>query len=134
MIERQVQNYSTPNEQNSRALLGSVGYDPLNDWRTMRAPGPRRAGAYDQQLQGWLQVRNAIAHGDANLPDSDVLEHVRQFKAKQRTAGTGTAVPPADPGLRLRDGVACVAFLVRLTRVTGDGFARSQGIQPVRWT
>jgi hypothetical protein len=136
VIKQSVERFSTPNAQLSRGLLRQVGFDPAPAWLAMKAPGPQRAGNYEEQLAGWLKVRHAIAHGDATLPDNPILAHVREVTVRQLSSGVaqGAVQPPTDPGLRLKDAVACVTFVQRLTKATGDGFATSVGLPAVDWT
>ncbi len=69
-----IHRFSTPNAENTQALLIGVGYDPWPDWAwtTRRGQGvtPPEARA---TLNEWLAVRHAIAHGGPGLPSVAVL-------------------------------------------------------------
>lgn len=109
-------NFSTPNAENTRELLRSVGFDPRQYWTwTNRALGSRevilKPTEVEDQLRDWLKVRHAIAHGDEKLPKVEVLQAVRQ----------GTISAHDGPTIRLHDARQCIAFIRKLTEVTVGG-------------
>lgn len=115
-VERALNNYSTPNAQNTRELLRSVGFDPRGYWTwTNGAHGSRevtfRPTDIEDQLRDWLRVRHAIAHGDERLPEVPVLQAVRQNAVSRREG----------PTIRLHDAKQCVAFIRKLAGVTLAG-------------
>lgn len=134
-VRGSVQRFSTPNSQQSRVLLRSVGFDPQPCWNAYSVRGRQAAGTLQEQLDGWLRVRHAIAHADDALPAESVLQHVRQSASRQIASGValGSVVPPATPGLRLPDAESCVKFMRRIARATGDGFSVEFGLAPVTW-
>ena len=134
-VRGQVKRFSTPNSAQSRELLRTVGFDPKPYWDAYSVPGRQPAGTLQDQLDGWLRVRHAIAHADPVLPPEQVLQHVRQSVANQVAAGLSAAnfTYPASPGLRLSDAESCVKFIRRIARVTGDGFAREMQVAAVPW-
>jgi hypothetical protein len=82
-VMRALGNFSTPNAENTRDLLRSVGFDPRKYWTWSNgALGSRevifKGADVEQQLREWLTVRHAIAHGDEKMPDVGVLQAVRQ--------------------------------------------------------
>lgn len=117
-VLRALGNFSTPNAENTRQLLQSVGFDPRPLWTwTNGARGSRevtyRPPDVEQRLRDWLNVRHAIAHGDEKSPEVGVLQAVRQQQVS-RTDG---------PSIRLHDAKQCIAFVRRLTEVTLRGVA-----------
>lgn len=112
-----VTRFSTPNAQNSRALLQQVGFDPRPHWTwSVRESGGRQAmlkpAQVEQRLGDWLQVRHAIAHGDT-MPEVDVLQAVR-LKVEKRPRN----LTPEGPTIRLVDAKQCIAFIRKLANVT----------------
>ena len=77
------QNYSTPNAENSRNLLMTVGYDPWPAWAWPLANGSTQQA--QTVMNQWLKVRHAIAHGDS-LHDVDVLATTRAGNKSLRRA------------------------------------------------
>jgi hypothetical protein len=98
--------FSTPNAENTRNLLMRVGFDPSAcwSWRNGQEVVTPRIAA--ERLNGWLQVRHAIAHGDADWPDVDVLPQL----------------PNGSRTLRLKDCDRLIRFSDRLARRTVEGF------------
>lgn len=124
-----VNKFSTPNAQNSRALLQMVGFDPRPwwVWSTSGGPGqparqvtPQLAG---DQLDGWLKVRHSVAHGDPRPPDdSNVLACYR------------SGPRPKYPTIRLDDAKRCVSHIERLVRRTAEGVSDEYGVQDGVWS
>jgi hypothetical protein len=115
-IDRALNNYSTPNAQNTRELLQSVGFDPRGYWTWSNgARGSRevtlRPTDVEDQLRDWLKVRHAIAHGDEKLPEVPVLQAVRQNTVSRREG----------PTIRLDDAKQCIAFIRKIAEVTLAG-------------
>jgi len=126
-VDNAVKRFSTANSTNSRTLLLNVGFDPSSTWSSFTMPGPTSGRSASDQLDDWLKLRHAIAHGNSPLPGVQALQHVRQ-----QTAGGGPV--PVDPRLRLVDAKSCMKFVRRLTKVTADAFADHLGISRVAWT
>ena len=135
-VRGNVKRFSTPNSLQSRELLRTVGFDPKTCWDAYAVRGRQAHGSLQEQLDGWLRVRHAIAHADPVLPAERVLQHVRQSTTKQLAAGVTSAnlTHPASPGLRLPDAESCVKFMRRIAKVTGDGFAKEMNLAPAVWT
>lgn len=129
-VRGNVKRFSTPNSLGSRELLRAIGFDPKPYWDSYSVPGRQAAGTLQDQLDGWLRVRHAIAHADHVLPPEIVLQHVRQTRTRTASAAF---VPPATPGLRLTDSESCVKFMRRIAKVTGDGFATELKLAKVEW-
>lgn len=123
-IKGAIGRFSTPNAQNSRKILQSAGFDPhpLWTWRVGgRGSHARNPSDVEEELDEWLKIRHAVAHGQPRLPDSRVL--------KSRPSAGSTA----EPSLRLGDARRCVAFVRRLTKATGDGLADHLGVAKTTW-
>lgn len=123
-VDRALNSYSTPNAQNTRELLQSVGFDPRSYWTwTNGAHGSRKVTFHptdvEDKLRDWLKVRHAIAHGDEKLPEVHVLQAVRQNAVSRREG----------PTIRLDDAKQCVAFIRKLAEVTLAGL-KSELPQP----
>lgn len=113
--------FSTPNHENTKKLLTSVGFDPRPHWTWV---GPGRTGTVrphdvETKINEWLKVRHAIAHGHATLPQVQVLQAVRE-----------ATTPPDDPSLRLVDVEQCLSFFRHLTQVTGKAVAAHLQVNP----
>ena len=73
-VKMEINNFSTPDAQRSRALLLGAGYDPRPTWTWTQRAGQGKGmvtwlpGDADRRIAEWLRLRNAIAHGDAVLP------------------------------------------------------------------
>lgn len=120
-ITQAINNFSTPNAQNSRRLLQMVGYDPYPHWTWSNGVTGRRSVTYrphqiEGQLKQWLDVRHAIAHGDERMPEVEVLEVVRN--------GSSSTNRNDGPSIRLSDARKCIAFIRKLSEVTLDGAAQ----------
>jgi hypothetical protein len=118
--------FATPNAQNCRKLLIGAGFDPRPHWTWVQHGGQGRGmitlspADADTRMNEWLQVRHAIAHGHAHLPQVAALQAVRQNPGN----------PPEDPTLRLVDAEQCLAFFRRLGRLTGNALAGHLGVDP----
>ncbi len=114
-VDGAIGRFSTPNPENTRELLKTVGFDPRPFWTwTAGPPGSPvtlRPADVEQRLRTWLKVRHAIAHGEEKLPEVDVLQAVRQ---QQVSSVDG-------PTVRLYDAKQCVSFVRKLTDVTING-------------
>jgi hypothetical protein len=109
-VDRELDRFSTPNAKNSRKLLRLVGFDPDPYWRW-------RGGTLRQvesRLMNWLDVRHAIAHGDATIPKVRVLEEVREKSPRLAVRG---------PNVRAEDARQCATFVRRLAWATLNGVA-----------
>ncbi|WP_158171275.1 hypothetical protein [Rhodococcus sp. JT-3] len=114
----ELRKFSTPNAENTRQLLQSVGYDPRPHWTWTNGAHGSRAITYrphdiEDQLRDWLKIRHAIAHGDERMPEVSVLQAVRE----------GSTSTTTGPTVRLADARACIAFIRTLTGVTIEGLA-----------
>jgi hypothetical protein len=122
-VEAAVNSFATPNSHNSRTLLQGVGFDPRPHWTWKQPTGkagtlawtPNMAAA---RIDEWLQIRHAIAHGHADLPQVNALQAVRL---------AGGAQPPSPP-LRLVDAEQCVAFFRRVAKLTEAALAGHFGV------
>ncbi|PVB44282.1 hypothetical protein [Mycobacteroides abscessus] len=115
-VMRVLGSFSTPNAENTRQLLQSVGFDPRPHWTWANgARGSRevvlRPADVEEQLRDWLKVRHAIAHGDEKLPEVNVLQAVRQNQVSSQDG----------PTIRLYDAKQCIAFIRKLAGVTLAG-------------
>lgn len=118
-VTQAVNNFSTPNAENSRRLLEMVGFDPRPHWTWKNGAQGSRSVTYrpqeiEQQLAQWLKIRHAIAHGDERMPEVEVLEAVR----------TGKFTSDGGPSIRLSDAKKCIKFIRTLTDVTLAGAAQ----------
>jgi hypothetical protein len=119
-------NFSTPNAENTRQLLQVVGFDPRTYWTWTNGARGKREVVYkpadvETTLRDWLRVRHAIAHGDEKLPEASVLEAVQQRSVNAQTG----------PTIRLVDAVQCMAFVRKLTAVTLEGLRSELPTSPV---
>lgn len=147
-VVSEVNRFSTPNSDNSRALMKLVDFDPypLWTWRQMGGQGvgaitvnPSRAA---QMTDSWLRLRHDISHGHPNLTVVDVLENVREaakgWLASHPAANQADAInhlktdPGFRPSLRLVDADRCVTHFQRLARLTAKGLAAT-GLGPDVW-
>lgn len=114
-VTHAVNSFSTPNAENTRKLLSSVGFDPRPFWTWSQ--GNRRTAValtpsdVEQELRDWLRLRHAIAHGDEKLPQVAVLQAVRAGKVDKYHG----------PSIRLADAERCIAFIRKLAEVTIAG-------------
>lgn len=95
--------FSTPNAENTRNLLMTVGFDPWRYWSWTEGPRSVNATLARERMNQWLQVRHAIAHGDDELPDVRVL-----------TATDGRRSITRD------NAEACMKFFTRVVDVTTE--------------
>jgi hypothetical protein len=149
-VVQQVAGFATPNAENSRNLMKLVDFDPFPCWTWAQAGGagaianvirPHQAA---ERLNDWLKLRHSIAHGHPKLPVSMRLEHVRSH------VNTWLATHPAsktkdalnhfkdqdafEPGLRLKDAMACIRLVRRLAKLTARGL-QTTGVGPAAaWT
>ncbi|MDJ1134668.1 hypothetical protein [Streptomyces iconiensis] len=92
----EVNNFGTPNAENTRKLLVAVGHDSWPYWTWRQAwgkAGPRTVTPAQAraQISEWLAIRHAIAHGDQSLAAKSVLEAVGgqfRFPARGHLAGS----------------------------------------------
>jgi hypothetical protein len=113
-ISGEIGGFATPNAENSRNLLRSVGFDPRPywTWSTRDGGGPMASPSdTERDLRDWLKVRHAIAHGN-KMPSVDVLQAVRR---------RDHYFPDAGPNVRLHDAKQCTGFIKKLTKVTLNG-------------
>jgi hypothetical protein len=73
MVMSATQRFSTPNSENTRELLMTVGFDPWPHWTWRLGPTTLSPTEVRDRLNAWLRVRHSVAHGDDQLPDEDVL-------------------------------------------------------------
>jgi hypothetical protein len=127
-VKKEVNDFATPNAQNTRRLMVGAGFDPRPHWTWSQMGGQgvgtitRSPADADQRIDDWLKVRHAIAHGHATLPLVDALQAVR-----------GVTPVPADPQLRLVDAEQCLAFFRRLAQLTGSALAKHLGVPAPSW-
>lgn len=117
--------FASPGPSNSRALLMGVGFDPRPFWSWKSKAGRGivlTPGDIEDRLDGWLQLRHAIAHGHEMMPQVRVLQSVRDAK-----------VVPDDPTIRLVDAVHCVAFVRHMANTTGAGLAAHLDVAHPAW-
>lgn len=130
-ITKAVSDFSTPNAENSRRLLGSAGFDPYPFWTWSTAGRPGRGAVLwtpemaRRRLNEWLKLRHAIAHGHEVLPASDALECVREGGGPDSFSGIAT--------LRLDDAKTCVSFVRRLADLSGRAVAGHLGVSVPSW-
>lgn len=97
-----VSTFSTPNAENTRALLQLAGVDVKPYWSWRRGRWLLSYQDATARLNAWLRVRHALAHGDSELPSERVLS----------TTTGGRAA------LRLSDAEECVRFFGELAHQT----------------
>jgi hypothetical protein len=59
-----IKNFSTPNAENTRELLRSLGLDPWPFWSWNAGKDSVTEVIARQRMNGWLKVRHGIAHGE----------------------------------------------------------------------
>jgi hypothetical protein len=101
-VLNRVKNYNTPNAENTRELLQLVGVDVKPYWSWECGRQLLTFQDVTTRLNGWLRVRHALAHGDAQLPNEAVLSGSKK--------GSGA--------LRLEDAEECVNFFEKLGKQT----------------
>lgn len=129
-VRQEVNNFSTPNAENTRRLMRGAGFDPQPHW-TWTQMGGQGVGNVTitpaeaiSRIAQWLRVRHDIAHGHEAISSVNVLESVRR-----------TPVQPAgwQPTIRLADAERCMAFFRRLCQLTATGLGAQLGQPPGRW-
>ncbi|WP_157122126.1 hypothetical protein [Nocardia miyunensis] len=140
-IERQVRNFSTPNTQNTRDLLDTVGLDVKPHWIwEVGAQGrdQRRTRKFEEiknELEDWLQVRHAIAHGHKNIPRRLSLDAIHtRYASEQKRGVTNPAYksyPP--PEIRKADAYRCTRFFFDLGETTTSAMVDVLGCTAPRW-
>jgi len=122
--------FNTPNAENTRRLLVSVGFDPrpLWTWSQMGGQGvgviTLRPPDVEQRMRDWLTLRHEIAHGNDTLSPVRVLQAVREPRELS---------DDWQPTIRLVDAEACMAFFRRVANLTGNGLAIELGQEGARW-
>ncbi|MBK7583803.1 MAG: hypothetical protein IPI67_26870 [Myxococcales bacterium] len=143
---KHIQDFSTPNAENSRNLLKLVDFDPFHAWTWTQHQGRGlgmmtiRPADAAEKIRDWLRLRHDIAHGHAKLTVVGVLEDVRQraqrWLRSHRGADRQAAMnhlknlPEYSPSLRLKDAESCVRTFRRLARLTALGLAAATGAGP----
>ena len=127
---KELSDFSTPNAENTRKLLQSVGFDPRPHW-TWKQMGGQGVGRIDlephdveSRMRDWLRLRHDIAHGHDQLTQVRVLEAVRQKDKPQQGWS---------PSIRLKDAEACMAFFRRVSRLTALALGSHLGTTAGRW-
>jgi hypothetical protein len=130
VMNQQIGNFSTPNPENTRRLLGGVGFDPRPFW-TWKQMGGQGIGVItitpseaETKMAEWLRLRHEIAHGEDHLSRVSVLQAVRENKPR---------AADWSPQIRLVDAEACMAFFRRVSQLTGEALALRIGQSPGRW-
>lgn len=59
-----IDRFSTPNAENTQELLRSLGMDPWPVWVWKAGQDHVTSPVARERMNGWLQVRHAIAHGE----------------------------------------------------------------------
>lgn len=117
-----INDFATPNAENTRKLMTSAGFDPQSLWTYETAGGrgrPRttwKPHMVSTRLNEWLKIRHALAHGHETLPVNQALLAVRNLGVS------------SNPTLQLKDAEGCIAFLNRLVRLTSVGLASHLGV------
>lgn len=125
-----VEDFNTPNPENTRRLFLEVGFDPRPFW-TWSQMGGQGVGVIvlqphevEQRMREWLSLRHDIAHGNDSLSRVNVLLAVRE---KENPPNTW------QPNIRLVDAEACMAFYRRIADLTAVGLAGLLGQPRSRW-
>ena len=123
-VKGEIDRFSTPNAQNSRRLLQLAGFDPRPCWTWRAGRSGEFVGPADveAELDQWLKIRHAVAHGDPKLPE---------VPSKKASATNGRS--DSERTLRLTDARRCMKFVRRLAKSTGDGLAVHLGVEKVAW-
>lgn len=103
-VNQAVTNFSTPNSQNVRKLMGAVGVDPYSAWTWNTPHGTVTSADAARRLDEWLRVRHAIAHGETELPDVTVLARTSKNK----------------PTLWRSNAEQCVSHMTRMAHATAS--------------
>ncbi|MEU6208047.1 hypothetical protein ABZ814_31245 [Micromonospora musae] len=75
--------FSTPGLDQTRSLLGRVGFDPRPNWTWQQRGGKGQGKVLvepkhvDEAIRQWLRVRHDVAHGHTKLTPVKVLSAVR---------------------------------------------------------
>lgn len=127
---KEVNDFSTPNAENTRRLLQAAGFDPRPHW-TWTQMGGRGVGRIvlqphdiENRIRGWLSLRHDIAHGHDELTRVHVLEAVRQ--KVNPSAGW-------NPSIRLKDAESCMAFFRRVSALTARALGTHLDSPPGTW-
>jgi hypothetical protein len=72
-VSNHVQNFSTPNADNTLRLLARVGFNPRPTWTWLDGSHTITPQLACDRINQWLRIRHAVAHGDAGLPVEPVL-------------------------------------------------------------
>lgn len=124
-IEREVRKFATPNTQNTRDLLDTVGLDIKPHW-TWEVPARGRSQSrtrtfaeISRELDDWLAVRHAIAHGHKQIPRRLSLDAILTKYASDQKKGLKPQPNnyPA-PEIRKADAERCARFIHQLSQVT----------------
>jgi hypothetical protein len=101
--QNSLRRFNTPNARNSVNLLLDLGFDPQPSWTFVvgTPPRPYNVAAVRGEIDDWLDVRHAIAHGFA-LPMKQVL----------------TGMTKTGPSIRRNDAERCIAFFEQVVAVT----------------
>jgi hypothetical protein len=98
-----IHRFSTPNAEGTRELLMRGGFDPWPSW-SWGGRWSMQGTQVRERMNQWLQVRHAIAHGDADLPHERCL----------------SLTISGDPTLTLANAESCIAFFQRVVNATTD--------------
>jgi hypothetical protein len=119
-LEGQIRNLNTPDTRKTMALWRLIAFDPFSAWtfsfdwekqRSVRRGGSiadsatLTVGGCKAELDGWLQVRHKIAHGDV-------------FPAIPSVTAFVTGSRAGVPRLQRRDADRCVSFFSALVTAT----------------
>lgn len=140
-IERQVRNFSTPNTQNTRDLLDTVGLDvkPYWTWKvSTQGRDQFRRRTFDEvqnELEDWLKVRHAIAHGHKEIPRRLSLNAVHVKYASEKKAGKTNPQYKAYPAPEIRkaDAQRCTRFIYDIGETTTSAMVNLLGCNRPRW-
>jgi hypothetical protein len=72
-VSNHVQNFSTPNAENTLRLLARVGFNPRANWTWTEGSLTIMPPLACDRINQWLRIRHAVAHGDSALPQEPVL-------------------------------------------------------------
>lgn len=120
-LKNRVDTLSTPNSTNTVALLGLVNFDPRPAWSfrfdwerqrstrytALRSRATLTGSQAEVELDSWLKVRHAVAHGNTLQPG-------RVYSALVTGSAAGR------PIILRRDADRCVAFLTALVVATAS--------------
>lgn len=123
LVQKEIKRYSTPNSANTLQLLSLVNFDPSPGWSftvewerqhserygSLRKRRPFHPSEAKRELDSWLLVRHAIAHGSA-LP-----------AVGDRVSGRYKG----NPQLTRRDADRCASFFDGLVGATSNEVRRA---------